>query len=150
MATNHLVEIVNNIFLVDFFVFFFHWSWQVRNAFFYLILYSFGHRIKGCISSSDFERSGNNYTRVNSVKVHSIEKGDNTDVFEVPQDSFFVMGDNRDRSDDSRISVSFVPKENLVGKARFIFFSHNDKGEIYEPWTWFRAIRWNRFFMGIY
>lgn len=74
---------------------------------------------------------------------------DNTDEFVVPEDSFFVMGDNRDRSDDSRISVGFVPKENLVGKARFIFFSHNDKGEIYKPWTWFRAIRWKRFFKGI-
>ena len=71
---------------------------------------------------------------------------DNTEVFEVPEDSFFVMGDNRDRSDDSRISVGFVPKENLVGKARFLFFSHSDKGSILAPWTWYNAIRWNRFF----
>jgi len=74
---------------------------------------------------------------------------DNTEEFVVPEDAFFVMGDNRDRSDDSRISVGFVPKENLVGKARFIFFSHNDKGEIYKPWTWYRAVRWSRFFKGI-
>lgn len=71
---------------------------------------------------------------------------DNTEEFIVPQDSFFVMGDNRDRSDDSRISVGFVAKENLVGKARFLFFSHNDKGSILEPWTWHKAIRWDRFF----
>lgn len=75
---------------------------------------------------------------------------DNTEVFEVPEDMFFMMGDNRDRSDDSRISVGFVPKENLVGKAKFIFFSHNDKGAIYKPWTWFRAIRWSRIFKGIH
>ncbi|MBR1824977.1 MAG: signal peptidase I [Alphaproteobacteria bacterium] len=74
---------------------------------------------------------------------------DNTDEFVVPEDSFFVMGDNRDRSDDSRISVGFMPKENLVGKAKFIFFSHDDKGAVYKPWTWFRAVRWNRFFMRI-
>ena len=75
---------------------------------------------------------------------------DNTLEFEVPADSFFVMGDNRDRSDDSRISVGFVPKENLVGKARFIFFSHDDKGSLFKPWTWHKAIRWKRFFKGIH
>ncbi len=71
---------------------------------------------------------------------------DNTEEFVVPEDSFFVMGDNRDRSDDSRISVGFVPRENLVGKARFLFFSHNDKGEFWAPWTWYKAIRWSRIF----
>lgn len=75
---------------------------------------------------------------------------DNTEEFEVPEDSFFVMGDNRDRSDDSRISVGFVPKENLVGKARFIFFSHDDKGSLLKPWTWFKMVRWNRLFRGIH
>lgn len=74
---------------------------------------------------------------------------DNTEEYIVPNDAFFVMGDNRDRSDDSRISVGFVPKENLVGKARFIFFSHSDKGSLIKPWTWFDAIRWKRFFKGI-
>ena len=74
---------------------------------------------------------------------------DDTEEFMVPEDAFFVMGDNRDRSDDSRLSVGFVPKENLVGKARFIFFSHNDKGSLIKPWTWFNAIRWRSFFKGI-
>lgn len=74
---------------------------------------------------------------------------DNTEEMVVPQDMFFMMGDNRDRSDDSRLSVGFVPKENLVGKAKFIFFSHSDKGKLIKPWTWFNAIRWRRFFRGI-
>ena len=74
---------------------------------------------------------------------------DNTEKLVVPEDHYFVMGDNRDRSDDSRISVGFVPKDNLVGKAKFIFFSHNDKGAIYKPWTWGKAIRWDRLFKGI-
>ena len=75
---------------------------------------------------------------------------DNTEEFEVPEDAFFMMGDNRDRSDDSRMRVGFVPKENLVGKAKFLFFSHNDKGSILKPWTWFSAIRWRRFFKRIH
>ena len=75
---------------------------------------------------------------------------DDTEEFTVPEDMFFMMGDNRDRSDDSRISVGFVPKENLVGKAKFIFFSHNDKSSLFKPWTWFSSIRWNRFFKGIH
>ncbi len=75
---------------------------------------------------------------------------DNTELFEVPEGAFFVMGDNRDRSDDSRISVGFVPADNLVGRAKFIFFSHDDKGSMFKPWTWFKAIRWKRIFKGIH
>jgi len=52
---------------------------------------------------------------------------DNTGVYNVPKDHFFVMGDNRDNSQDSRYikSVGFIPFDNLVGRAELIFFSWN-------------------------
>ena len=71
---------------------------------------------------------------------------DNFNEVTVPEDNYFVMGDNRDESDDSRGSVAFVPKENLVGKARFLFFSYSPEGEWYKPWEWPRKIRWERLF----
>lgn len=77
-------------------------------------------------------------------------KVDNTSKLTVPAGHYFVMGDNRDRSDDSRVHVGFVPEENLVGKARFLFFSHSDKGKWYKPWTWPRAIRWKKIFNGLH
>ena len=71
---------------------------------------------------------------------------DNFAEVTVPEDHFFMMGDNRDRSDDSRQNVGFVPKENLIGKARILFFSYGDNGEWFNPFTWGRKFRWSRFF----
>ena len=76
---------------------------------------------------------------------------DNTDVYTVPEGHYFMMGDNRDNSQDSRVShvVGYVPFENFVGRADFIFFSTNGKATIFEPWKWPWAIRYNRFFNSI-
>ena len=73
---------------------------------------------------------------------------DNTAVFTVPAGHYFMMGDNRDNSADSRFSnaVGFVPYENLVGRATILFFSHNDKGSFWQFWKWPWVIRWSRIF----
>lgn len=80
------------------------------------------------------------------LEVSDKEANDNFGEVEVPEGHYFMMGDNRDRSDDSRLNVGFVPLENMIGKARFLFFSHNDEGAWYKPWTWVKKIRWSRLF----
>jgi signal peptidase I len=75
--------------------------------------------------------------------------GDDTGVYVVPQGHYFMMGDNRDDSADSRYAVAqdgigFVPHENLVGRASVMFFSTDGSAELLKPWTWFSAIRWER------
>ncbi|MCE9521190.1 MAG: signal peptidase I [Alphaproteobacteria bacterium] len=77
---------------------------------------------------------------------------DNTQEFVVPAKHYFMMGDNRDNSNDSRIpdsGVGFVPEENLVGRADVIFFSTNGKAQIWEIWNWPWAIRYSRFFNAV-
>lgn len=75
---------------------------------------------------------------------------DNTEEFTVPEDHFFMMGDNRDNSLDSRsIKVGFVPKVNLVGKAKFLFFSNDGSAAWWQVWKWPMAVRWSRLFNGI-
>ncbi len=70
---------------------------------------------------------------------------DNTQLYEVPKKHFFVMGDNRDNSQDSRFlnKVGYVPVENLVGKAQFIFFSL-ENSRFFEIWKWPSSIRFER------
>jgi signal peptidase I len=99
---------------------------------------------------------------------------DNTDVYTVPAHCYFMMGDNRDNSADSRFDpgiapedpklggcgwqsrwdeklgyqagVGFVPEVNLVGKAQITMLSWTEKASIFKPWTWFTEARPSRFF----
>ncbi len=71
---------------------------------------------------------------------------DTTREFIVPPGHFFMMGDNRDNSNDSRLDVGFVPYENFVGKANIIFFSISGGASPLEIWRWPTEMRPGRLF----
>ena len=71
-------------------------------------------------------------------------RSDNTNEFVVPAGHFFMMGDNRDNSNDSRLGVGFVPIENFVGRATRIFFSLSGGASPLEIWKWPSSIRADR------
>ncbi|MBX4956188.1 signal peptidase I [Rhizobium lentis] len=75
-----------------------------------------------------------------------VSRGDNTREFIVPEGHYFMMGDNRDNSADSRFEVGFVPAENLVGRASVIFFSLGNDTSFREIWKWPTNMRWDRLF----
>ena len=120
--------------------------------------------LKSIISKNDIIYCGKK-----TIKVHTFEESlpngkkyisvylknytyQNSDKFIVPEDHYFFLGDNRDCSKDSRFlsSVGYVHKDNLVGKAQFIFFSSDKSiGNIFSFWKWSRSIRFDRFFKKI-
>ncbi|WP_343054810.1 signal peptidase I [Brevundimonas basaltis] len=78
-------------------------------------------------------------------------QADDTPVFEVPEGYYFMMGDNRDNSVDSRYGVTengvgLVPAENLIGKAEIILFSWTEGASLWNPVSWFSKVRPSRFF----
>ncbi len=90
-------------------------------------------------------------TLPNGVKHLILEKTDrgqldNTSVYTVPPGHVFGMGDNRDDSLDSRVlsEVGYIPIENLVGRAEFVFFSYDPEGA-----SWPLTVRWSRLFQAI-
>jgi signal peptidase I len=72
--------------------------------------------------------------------------GDNTREFVVPEGHYFMMGDNRDNSQDSRFEVGYVPLENFIGRATIIFFSIAEDASPLEIWKWPSDLRLSRFF----
>lgn len=84
----------------------------------------------------------------NILEIGDSEPADNTPVYTVPPDHFFAMGNNRDNSRDSRFrGVGFIPRENLVGRAEFLFFSID--GSAWRMWEWPKTVRFDRLFTRI-
>jgi signal peptidase I len=76
------------------------------------------------------------------------QPGDDTGTYVVPAGHYFMMGDNRDNSLDSRwpreVGVGLLPAHNIIGKASFVLASWKPGAAVYKPWTWLN-FQWDRF-----
>ena len=81
-----------------------------------------------------------------TLNLDSESIGDNTGTYIVPKNHYFMMGDNRDNSLDSRFieQVGYVPYENLIGRAEFLFFSSDRSIPLWKMWQWHKKYRLDR------
>ena len=84
-----------------------------------------------------------------TLDINPASSTDDTREFVVPEGHYFAMGDNRDNSSDSRLSVGFVPAENLVGRAKRIFFSIDGGSSPLEIWKWPSGVRSERLLQAV-
>lgn len=90
-------------------------------------------------------------TLPNGVKHNTLDAGlipqaDNTNVFEIPKGHYFMVGDNRDNSNDSRFQdkVRMVAFEDIIGRADFLLFSFKNQGAFLKFWQWPDTMRTDR------
>lgn len=96
------------------------------------------------------DKNGGNYVTFDRQAGH---EGDDTEVYVVPENHYFAMGDNRDNSLDSRwpeeIGVGYVPADNVVGKAQIVLASWKGGASIFNPITWVSRFDVHRLFKKI-
>jgi signal peptidase I len=108
--------------------------------------YAAGSRYGGAQEVPLYRETLPNGVSYNTLDLTPNSPGDNTREFQVPAGHYFMMGDNRDNSADSRFEVGFVPFDHLIGRANIIFFSMDEGTSPLEIWKWPTSLRFERLF----